>query len=74
MREPTWKRLGLDVDEWRECRLAAIEMTAASGAHISPTSVAVEYALARDFDDAMPVSHSPAGHSAPPRRRAMARP
>lgn len=52
MREPAWVRLGLDKDEWRECRTAAREMSLASGTRVSPHVVAVEFALARDFDDA----------------------
>lgn len=50
----TWERLGLTQDEWRECQLAAVEMSVASGASVFPQEVALEFALARSFDEATP--------------------
>lgn len=51
MRSPMWKRLGLTEDEWLDCRRSAVEMSLAGGALVSPKQVAVEYALARTFDE-----------------------
>lgn len=50
---PQWERLGLTADEWRDCQLAAAEMSIAAGARVPPEEVALEFALARAFDDAM---------------------
>lgn len=51
MREQVgWRRLGLDEEEWRECQLAAMEMSIATPGAITPHQVAVEFALARAFD------------------------
>lgn len=51
MRSPMWKRLGLTEDEWLDCRRSAIEMSLAGGARVSARQVAVEFALARSFDE-----------------------
>lgn len=51
MYSPMWKRLGLTEEEWLDCRRSAIEMSLAGGARVSPRQVAVEYALARTFDE-----------------------
>lgn len=48
-----WERLGLTPDEWRDCQLAALEMSVAAGVRVLPQEVALEFALARSFDDAM---------------------
>jgi len=65
MRDVLWTRLGLSEDEWHECRLAALEMTVSSGARVSPRQVAVEYALARAFEEPAPARlHQERRHAA----------
>lgn len=46
-----WKRLDLTEEEWLECQRSAAEMSIASGTRVSPRQVAVEFALARAFED-----------------------
>jgi hypothetical protein len=50
MRDAMWARLGLDRDEWRDCRTAAREMSLATGTRVPPQVVAIEYAMARALD------------------------
>lgn len=68
-----WERLGLDEDEWRECQLAAVEMSVASGASVLPQEVALEFALARAFDETSVAQAALAPTRAPARLTARAR-
>lgn len=69
-----WERLGLTPDEWRDCQLAATEMSVAAGARVLPQEVALEFALARASDEAalaqaaLAPTRSPARLTAPARR------
>lgn len=44
---PQWERLGLTPEEWRDCQLAAVEMSIAAGAQVQPQDIALEYVRAR---------------------------
>lgn len=50
MRDRPWRGLGLTEDEWRECEVAAREMSLATGARVRPAQVAAEFAMARAMD------------------------
>lgn len=47
MRAPEWQRLGLTQEEWSDCCVAALEMSAVTGASVPPHEVAREFARAR---------------------------
>lgn len=73
MRDPLWKRLGLDEDDWRECRASAFEMSLASGTRVSPAAVAVEFAMARSFDETLVPQELPHERAPRPARGTLTR-
>lgn len=63
----SWERLGLTPDEWRDCQLAAVEMSVAAGARIPIEEVALEFVLARTFDEAALAQKALTMHAQPTR-------
>ena len=70
----SWERLGLTPDEWRDCQLAAMEMSVAAGARVLPQEVALEFALARAYEDAAHAQAALAPTRVPARLPSGARP
>jgi hypothetical protein len=50
MRSPLLEALRLSPDEWQHCRLAAREMSLATGSRVEPAQVALEYVRARSLE------------------------